>query len=156
MTLWNENIWNTFYISTKTLWVWIKSKKLWGVDKKLEPIEKWDQFLIRSFVESHISKSTWEWLVFKIFLYFSFSLIEYGTIINYGFKPMKISRKWYFNHKLFFNEKIMIVHFYTNELVNYIHVIDIEIIMWYYMPKHILGAQSHGWQWALRIDKYYD
>jgi hypothetical protein len=98
MTLWNENIWNTFYISTKSLWVWIKSKKLWGVDKKFEPFEKSDQFLVISFVEYHISKSTWEWLVFKIFwkfikfIYFSFTLIEYGTIINYGFKQLKISK----------------------------------------------------------------
>jgi hypothetical protein len=38
----------------------------------------------------------------------------------------------------------MIVHFYMNELVNYIHVINIEITMWYYMHKHILGARSHG------------
>jgi hypothetical protein len=43
-----------------------------------------------------------------------------------------------------FCEKIMIVHFYMNELVNYIHVINIEITMWYYMHKHILGARSHG------------
>ncbi len=107
MTLWNENIWNTFYISTKTLWVWIISKKLWGVDKKLEPFENLDQCLVRSFVEYHISKSTWECLVLKIFwkfmifLYFPFSLIEYGTIINYGFKPMEISKKSYFSHKFF-------------------------------------------------------
>jgi hypothetical protein len=42
----------------------------------------------------------------------------------------------------------MIVHVYTNELVNYIYVINIEITMWYYMHKHILGARSHGSQWA--------
>jgi hypothetical protein len=67
MTLWNENIWNTFYITTETLWVWIKNKKLWVVDKKLEPFEKLHQFFVWSFVEYHISKSTWEQLVLKIF-----------------------------------------------------------------------------------------
>jgi hypothetical protein len=159
MTLWNENIWNTFYISTKTLWVWIISKKLWGVDKKLEPFEKLDWFLVRSFVKYHIWKSTWKWLVWKIFwnfinyIYFSFTLIEDGKIINYGFKQMKISKKWYFSHKLFFCEKIMIVYFYTNEFVNYIYVINIEITMWYYMHKHILGAWSHGSQWAFMNTK---
>jgi hypothetical protein len=34
----------------------------------------------------------------------------------------------------------MIVHFYMNELVNYIYVINIEITMSYYMHKHILGV----------------
>jgi hypothetical protein len=42
----------------------------------------------------------------------------------------------------------MIVHFYTTQLVSYIYVINIEITMWYYMLKHILGLQSHGSQWA--------
>jgi hypothetical protein len=159
MTLWNENIWNTFYIHTKTLWVWIKSKKFWGVDTKLEPFEKLDQFLVTSFVEYYISKSTWEWLVLKIFckcilfLYFSFTLIQYGRIINYGFKQMKIYNKWYFSHKSFFCEKIMIVDFYMNELVNYIYVINIEITIWYYMHKHILAVQSHGSQWAFMNTK---
>ncbi len=36
----------------------VKSKKFWGVDKKLEPFEKSDQFLVRSFIEYHISKFT--------------------------------------------------------------------------------------------------
>jgi hypothetical protein len=139
--------------------VWIKRKKLWGVDKKFEPFEKSNQFLVRSFVEYHISKSTWVWLVLKIFwnfiifLYFSFTLFEYGTIINYGFKQMKTSKKLYCSHKLFFCEKIMIVHFYTNGLVNYIYVITIEIKMWYYMHKHVLGAWSHGSQWAFMNTK---
>jgi hypothetical protein len=65
----------------------------------------------------------------------------------------KYPEKWYFSHKLFFGEKITIVHFYMNELVNYIHVINIEITMWYYMHKHILGAWSHGSQWALMNTK---
>jgi len=42
----------------------------------------------------------------------------------------------------------MIVYFYTNELVNYIYVINIEITMWYYMHKQILDAQSHGSHWG--------
>jgi hypothetical protein len=162
MTFWNKNIWNTFYISAKTLWVWIISKKLWGVDKKLEPFRKLDWFLVRSFVEYHIRKSTWKWLVWKIFwnfinfIYFSFPLIEYGKIINYGFKQMKISKKWYFSHKIFFCEKIMIFYFYTNELVNYIYVINIESQCGITGTKHILGAWSHGSQWAFMKQKYDD
>jgi hypothetical protein len=40
----------------------------------------------------------------------------------------------------------MIVHFYMTKIVNYIYVINIEITMWYYMHKHIFGAQLHGSQ----------
>jgi hypothetical protein len=47
----------------------------------------------------------------------------------------------------------MIVHFYMNELVNYIYVINIEITMSYYMHKHILGVWSHGLQWVFMSTK---
>jgi hypothetical protein len=63
------------------------------------------------------------------------------------------SNQWKYlkNHILainFFCEKLMTVHFYMNEVVYYIYIINIEITMWYYMHKHILGARSHGSQWA--------
>jgi hypothetical protein len=90
----------------------ILAPKPYGCEYKVRKFGVWTRSsnLLKSgtnFLLDHLlnSKATWKWWVlkifwnFRIFLYFLFSLIEYGTIINYGFKPMKISKNWYFSHK---------------------------------------------------------